>query len=510
MRVHSNIGVNTSSFSKTARLLSAGAVLLTAGWLLASEATQEPRMVDLNVIAVDNHGQPVTDLTAAELKITDNGKAQTIAFFHHRDSGLSAPPALGPHEISNRTGSNVPRATVILFDLLNEKFGTRGMAANQLVKNLQSLESPEYVYLYCLDLNGRLVPLHGLPGPEEKPAAAGAPAWTRSAKNVMDQAMRALSGVRPVDDLDPTYRVQLTYNALDAMANELSRVPGRKTLVWVTDGIPIELGPNRSDTGDFVDFTPLLRGMSQAFDRAGVSIYPVRQVMMGSPDSMGGPGTTGIGSIATIDEFANLTGGRPDAGKDIGAAVRQALVDTRTSYQVGYYPPASNWDDKFHKLRIACTRKGVRIQSKTGYYAWEENPGTRAEQATDMLAKTSFDAAEIGIRGSVTRSTANAKAMHLEAHIDGRDLVMVQNGDTYTTELRLRLVGYAPDGRMQEGSVLPMDLHLTQAAEQKALHEGLGVQQDLMLGPEIEKVRLIVFDRGSGAVGSLTFPAHAE
>src|ERR1035438_304445 len=97
--------------------------------------------------------------------------------------------------------------------------------------------------------------------------------------------------------------------------------------------------------------------MSEGFDRSGVSIYPVRMVMMGSPDSMGGAGTTGLGSIDTLDQFAELTGGRPNAGKDIGAAVRQAISDMRTSYQIGYYPPEKNWDDKFHKIRPTRTRK---------------------------------------------------------------------------------------------------------------------------------------------------------
>ena len=88
-----------------------------------------------------------------------------------------------------------------------------------------------------------------------------------------------------------------------------------------------------------------------------------------------------MGSIDTLDQFAEMTGGRPDDGKDIGAAVRQAINDARTSYQIGYYPPEKNWDDKYHKLRVTCTRKGVRIQAKTGYYAWREGPGARAEEA---------------------------------------------------------------------------------------------------------------------------------
>ena len=282
--------------------------------------------------------------------------------------------------------------------------------ANQLnCATSKALDTPEYVYLYLylLTLDGRLFPVHGLPPQGAVSPPEGAP-WTRQIKPLLEGALRDVQQTRPVD-IDVAVRVQITYSALSAIAAELSRVPGHKNIVWITDGVPIELGPNRSDTGDFVDFTPLLRQMSDEFDRSGVAIYPVRQIMLGTPTHIDdGPapapanGAAGMGSMDTLDQFAELTGGRPDAGKDIGAAVRQAINDARTSYQIGYYPPETNWDDKYHKLRVTCTRKGVRIQAKTGYYAWREGPGAKAEEAIESTIPTTFDAAEIGLRATLS------------------------------------------------------------------------------------------------------------
>jgi len=492
----------------------------------------EPQMVDLNVVALDSHGQAVMDLTRDELRVTDNGKPQTLAFFHHRDSALGAVPTLAPNEFSNRGRANVPRATLILFDMLNERFATRGYTANQLVHDLEPLESADYVYLYCLTMDGRLYPVHGLPGPEDEPTPAGGAPWTRQIKPLLDRAMRALAQVRPTDDLDVNYRVQLTYNGLDAVAAELSRVPGRKSLVWLTDGVPIALGPNRSDTGEPVDFTPLLRKMSEAFDRSSVAIYPVRQVMMGSPDSMssldmgdagmsgmgggrgasaatGGATPSGLGSLDTLNQFAEMTGGRPDAGKAVGVAVRQAIIDMRTSYQIGYYPPIENWDGKFHKLRVTCTRRGVRIQAKTGYYAWEDAPGARSEQAIDSAVSTKFDAAEIGLRASLSPGPSGGRGVHLDAHIDARDIVLVHAGEVYDGELRLGIAAYEPGSRPQRGPVIPMALHLSAQDREKAQREGIAFSRDIPLPAEMHTVRLIVFDRGSGAIGSVTMPVPA-
>ena len=467
---------------------------------------QEPQMVDLNVVALDIHGQPVVDLTRDEFRVTDSGKPQTIAFFRHRDEQLGPTPALAPNEASNRSGANIPRATLILFDMLNERFGTRGYTANQLVHDLGSLESADYVYLYCLTLDGRLFPVHGLPGPEDEPAPAGGVPWTRQIKPLLDSAIRTVTQLRPIDDFDPTYRVQLTYAALDAAALQLSMVPGHKSIVWLTDGVPIELGPNRSDTGDFVDFTPLLRQMSEEFDRAGVSIYPVRQVLLGSPEGMGGPGTTGMGSLDTLNQFAEMTGGRLDGGKDVGAAVRQAITDMRTSYQIGYYPPASNWDDKFHKLRVTCTRKGVRIQTKTGYYAWAEPRGTRSEQAINSAVSTTFDAAEIGLRATLSRDPKGGRTVHLDAHISAHDVVLVHEGNEYSAQLRIAVVGYAQGFEPKRGPVIPLDLHINAQDHDKVSQQGIEFVQDIALPEEIRTVRLIVFDRGSNAIGSVTMP----
>lgn len=461
-------------------------------------------MVDLNVVALDSQGQAMTDLTSDEFRVSDNGKPQTIAFFRHRDSHPGQVPVLAPHEFSNRGPANVPRATLLLFDLMNETFGTRGASENQLVHELGSLESADFVYLYLLTLDGRLYPVHGLPGPGTEPVLPGAVPWTRQIKPLLANALRAVLQVRPVD-IDVAVRVQLTLRALDAAAADLSRVPGYKSIVWITDGVPVELGPRRSDTGDWVDFTPLIRPMSAAFDRSGVAIYPVRMVMLGSPDNVDGAAHDGMASIQTLDLFAGMTGGRPDAGKDIGGALRQAITDMRTSYQVGYYPPAKNWDNKFHKLRVVCTRKGVRIQAKTGYYAWEDPPGARSTAAIESAAGTTFDAAEIGLRGILSRSSASG-AFRLDARIDARDVALIHAGDAYDGHLRIAIVGYARGAPAQRSPLIPLDVHFITADRDKALQEGINFTQDLNFAPTIQYLRLIVFDRGSDTIGSLTMP----
>jgi len=73
----------------------------------ALQAQPPARNVDLRVVAVDSADQPVLDLTASDFKVYDNGSPQKIVSVH-----------------LNQTDG--PSALVILFDLLNSSFSSRG------------------------------------------------------------------------------------------------------------------------------------------------------------------------------------------------------------------------------------------------------------------------------------------------------------------------------------------------------------------------------------------------
>jgi hypothetical protein len=231
--------------------------------------------------------------------------------------------------------------------------------------------------------------------------------------------------------------------------------------------------------------------------------------MLGSPDNVDGADSNGMNSIDTLNQFAQMTGGRADTGKDIGRSVRQAVNDMRTSYEIGYYPQQENWDGKFHKLAVTCTRKGVRIQTKTGYYAWRDDPGAKSEQAIGSAMSTAFDAAEIGLRAKLSPDPKGGSTVRLDAHIDAHDVALVHEGDQYKAQLRLAIVGYVPGVQPQPGPPIPLDLHFSAQDRETALQQGIGFVRSVALPAEVGTVRLIVFDRGSNAIGAVTMPVPA-
>jgi VWFA-related protein len=464
-----------------------------------------PRLVKLTVVALDNRGRPISDLTADDFQITDAGKPRKLTLFRHSDSKLQLAPRLAPGELSNRAATNIPHATLVLFDLLNESFATRGGAQSYLIHGLQALESADDLFLYLLTINGQLYPVHPLPsaGGEASGQGSGAP-WTKDSKALIEQAVSKVYGLRR-PDLDIDTRVRLTYTSLENVARLLAAVPGRKNIVWVTHGVPISLGPQSNFASDYIDYTPMLRRLTETLDRDNVSIYPVQQ----SPPGMAPEGTpearySGLGSEDTLQQFADLTGGGMKFSGDIGAAIRQAMSDVRTSYLLGYSQPPEEWDGKFHKLHVVSTRKGVRLQFKTGYYAGAEIPNEEQE-SLEQAMKSSFDAAEIGVRGKLTPEPGG-KNLRLDCRIDAADIQVVQAGNVWVAHLALQVEGINAGGDAERTTVMPLDLNLNADEHAKTLAEGIPWDKMIPRNDGWTRLRVAVFDRDSHAVGSLTLP----
>ncbi len=75
-------------------------------------------------------------------------------------------------------------------------------------------------------------------------------------------------------------------------------------------------------------------------------------------------------SIASMDEVAQLTGGRAfhdDNG--ISALARAALDDSRAGYVLTYTPNNYKEDGSLHTVQLRTSRKGVELRYRPGYIA---------------------------------------------------------------------------------------------------------------------------------------------
>jgi len=341
--------------------------------------------VTVTVTALDDSGRPVTDLTSTDFQVFDNDRLQTV-------SAVRATPA----QLAAATAA--PGTTLILFDQLNAIPLRREYLSTLIVQALEPLGTGESVYLYLLTNRGDLYPVHGLPsteGAKVLPTAAGAKLyaepssvpWTPQVRPLLDQAIQSVYGFRLIDDKDFAVRSGKTFLALGEVGQQLARIRGPKTIVWITTGVwnwlDFPYGCKdvlfSGESGSFVagkcgvecarwatdkcvDYGPFLQMFTAQLARTNTVINSVEVTREGSIPRAD-RGTAGD----TLEQLAGQTGGKVYLNNDVGKAISDSLANARGRYQIVY--SGASADGKYHKLRVVSARQGVSLQAQQGYFA---------------------------------------------------------------------------------------------------------------------------------------------
>ena len=434
---------------RTARGL-AGVLAFAA--LLA--ATPPARMASLDVAAFDAKGRFVADLRPDELRVSDAGKPQQIAFF--------------------RRGDTIPHAVAVLLDLLNGDMAQKISEWDRAAHALAQTESAWDAFLYALTPSGALYPVRPMPD-----SWAGwthpEPSWEREILPVLENlksayrerpehSIKSAHRDRPEDkgEIDP--RPEATAWALEELRVRLAAVPGHAAIVWAG---PMGWGKAESAMPHSARLT----------DGRVLPTIPV--YVAGSPSAklaaatvLGGPRATG----ATILPYS-----------DIQEVIPRASAETRQYYRVSWQPGEDNWNGKLHSLRVTCTRAGVRIAAKDSYQAPKliDVAEDQRQGLPDLLPLIAFESSQIRF------STAIA-GPRLTIRLDPSDLVS-QYG---RAQLAVGVMEAAP-GETREllGGARSLDLVVTDQPVAVSLDLGAGMPDSL---------RVIVLDRVSGAFGTRT------
>jgi VWFA-related protein len=453
-----------------------------------SERPSQQRLITLNVAATNSRDEPVTDLKVADIQLREDGKPQPIAFFRFAGNTRTTAP-LAPGEYTNHTA--LP-PVVILLDRWNERLVTSSRSGIELGAAIQRLETVRNVYIYFLTNKGELAPVHPLPGTGEelRGAADPSPAELRAE---LDQGVQQFQGFRSRDDLG--VRMNTTFQALEALGNKMSVIPGRKSLIWITEGIPLML--RSSQRIGTVDFTSHVRSLSELTAQAQIAMYTVDQ-------------NNGVGaseSSQTLEMFSALTGGRWYARDDAAHALADALTDARGTYRLAYYSSAPEKDGKEYKIRFDTPRKGVHLLARNGFTAGVAGSGRDQIEtaAFNNQIDAPFDSAEIGLRAAVSRPEQTG-AVHFDIHLDPADVLIEHSGEHYQAKLDVMVAFYSGGSLKGTSPATRMSLSLTQAKMDRATKEGISIPLNLPVGSEIQNARVMVFDPGLQALGSVTFP----
>src|SRR6185312_6481356 len=219
----------------------------------------ESRLVVLDVLATDDHGKPVRDLTRDDFAVLEDGHAQQISQFepHVAADDRHATEMTGEYR---NVPAVVPNAVnIVLLDMLNTPAHDQADARRHLLDFLRHMPKGRQVALYTLDT--RLHLIQNFTGDSDtllaavekalmKPsvldsesdrAADGEMVRLVAANAPAQLAQRIQDFLRNTETAKNDQRVGLTLQSLEQIAHSVAGVPGRKNLIWLSSGFPLHL-----------------------------------------------------------------------------------------------------------------------------------------------------------------------------------------------------------------------------------------------------------------------------
>ena len=193
----------------------------------------ETRLVLVDTIVTDKKGNYISDLTAKDFKVWEDNKEQPIKSFSV-ESGSSAPSESHRHYL------------VLLFDNSTMSFGDQARARDAAAKFVEANAGPDR-YMAIINFGGTVNVAQNF--------TADAARLKQVVRNVKFSSVSpnapsaqpvevASVGMPQLGNAEANFGARTLLLALRSVAKSLASVPGRKSLVLLTTGFPIN--PERS------------------------------------------------------------------------------------------------------------------------------------------------------------------------------------------------------------------------------------------------------------------------
>jgi Ca-activated chloride channel family protein len=292
------------------------------GWvaavlLAAAVSAQQGRfrsgvdLVNVGVMVLDKRGNFITDLTARDFEVYEEGQRQTVSYFSRGDTGDEAE--------NLRLG--------LLFDTSGSMHQDIELARTAAIKFLKGLPEAQDITLVDFDTEVRI-------------ARYGLPDFPRMIERIRQRKPAGLTAL---------------YDALGVYLDGLTELDGRKVLVIYTDG---------GDTRSAVTFAEAL-GMLKMAD---VTVYAV-----GFLDHQSG--SIRAQQKMQLMQMAETTGGQaffPASTRNLTDIFDKVVAQIRAQYNLGFTSQNTRKDGTWRKLEVRLVGthlQELKVRSRKGYFA---------------------------------------------------------------------------------------------------------------------------------------------
>ncbi len=531
----------------------------------ASDDKDDVVRITTNLVQVDavvtKDGKPVRNLTAEDFEVFEDGRKQTITSFAYISNVAGVPSQ--PVAAVREKGTDVVPVSPVKRDVprrimafVVDDLGLSAQSVTEVRKQLRK-------YLAQLQPND-LVAIIRTGG------EVGALQQFTSDRRVLNRAVDRLrwnpcsrvglfifqpAGAPPVGGGScGGGSVSDTLHVLRFILDGMAQLPGRKSMVVLSDSIPIERqeeGLNVSGNDSHVgspdsipesladsgfSYTAALRKIAEKAIRASVVIYSVDTqglVTTGltAADSIGSSidGTVRVSRININEQLNTLMRSRSKVlwdrreGGDLiarqtgGFQVRNSnsfdldriSEDQSGYYLIGYRPTAETFNRRFHHIKAKVKRSGMSLRTRNGFFGVSEEEANKGKLSTNDLTNLAlispFGSQDVNL--NITSFFANDKTagsmIRSFVYIDPNDLTFTSSGGTRQTLLELQGAVFGDNGALAQQLTRAVPVSLSDQDYEQARIYGMTVTVDIPIKkPGDYQVRIVVRDKNSSRIGS--------
>ena len=192
---------------------------------------------------------------------------------------------------------------------------------------------------------------------------------------------------------------------------------------------------------------------------------------------------------------------------DLVAGFRQ-IRDARSFYYVlSYASPDQTASGKYHKIRVEVDRPGVELNYRRGYYGPQEilslEDGKNEDIQLALAAPGNFDQIPLRLayRSSPTRDDRHRLSVFTNVRIEGIPFRL--EGERRRNLLYLVLMVYDQDGERVDGSQKTIELNLSESGYHTMLQRGFTTSTEWEVAAGVYDVKAVVRENHRNRMGSL-------
>ena len=502
--------------------------------------------ITTNLVQVDavvtRDGKTVPNLTADDFEIYEDGRKQTISNFAY----VSNVPTAAPTVPSDKGAATPPppqlkrddphRTIAIVVDDLGLSAESMSQARRQVRKFVaEELQPTDLVAI--MRTSGELGALQQFTNDKRILNRAVDQMRWNICSRVGVSVIPALRRFNYSDDefhCGGTSYFQ-SLKALRFILDAMGQLPGRKSMILLSDSVPresqevpIDGDRLRELTSGPYNYSALLSRLAEKAIRASVVIYSI--------DTQGlvYTGLTAADPVgASSRDFNNAVNNAMSArsylvfsrqsGSDLlarqtgGFQIRNSnsfqldriLDDQSGYYLLGYRPTDETFNKEFHHIKAKVKRSGMTLRTRFGFFGVSEEEAARSRPSprdlTNLALASPFAAQDIqlNLTSFFTNDRVAGSVVRSFVYIGAKDLTFTKVDDRHQSSIALHGAIFGDNGSIVEQVTRNATLNLSDTDYETAMRNGMALTFDVPVKrPGGYQIRVAARDQASSRIGS--------